>query len=282
MRLGCLYGVGVGPGDPELLTLKACRVLREAAVVVVPKRGPRDEGYAFGIVRHLLDPARQEVLELVFPMTRDRRRLERAWEDHAATVAARLQAGRDCAFITEGDPFFYSTFIYIWERLRRCLPGLRAEVIPGVSSVHAAACRAGVPLACGDERVAVLPGVGDAEEVRRHLAHFETVVFLKCHSGLPTLLSVLEAEGLEGSAVYVKKATAPEEEVVADLRDLAGRDAEYLSLVIVRRPAAPGVSHHGGAGAAGLAEGGGAAGLAEGAGRADGAGLGGAAGVAGA
>lgn len=252
---GCLYGVGVGPGDPELLTLRACRVLREAGVVVVPKRSPRDEGYAFGIVRHLIDPSRQEVLELVFPMTRDRQRLDSVWESHAAAIASRLATGRDCAFITEGDPFFYSTFIYVWERLRRRFPGFRAEVVPGVSSVHAAACRAGVPLASGDERVAILPGVGDPEEVRRHLESFDTVVFLKCHTGLPTLVRALEEGGLACQAVYVKKATAAEEEVVADLRAMAGREPEYLSLVIVRRtgegpagPAAvPGLEPAGGA-----------------------------------
>ncbi len=162
---GCFYGVGVGPGDPDLLTVKGLRILASVPVVLVPKRSAEDAGYAYGIVRGLLDPSRQEIVGLVFPMTRDFARLEGVWDAHVETVAGYLAAGRDCAFITEGDPFLYSTFIYIWERLRTRYPRYRTEVIPGVPSVTAAACRAGLPLANAGERIAILPAAYEAGAV---------------------------------------------------------------------------------------------------------------------
>lgn len=245
---GRLYGVGVGPGDPELLTVKAARLLREVSVVFIPKRSLGDEGYAFSIVRDLLDPVRQELVPLAFPMTRDFASLEPIWDGHADAIAARLASGAEGAFITEGDPFFFSTFIYIWERLRARHPGVRVEVIPGVSSVHAAACRAGLPLADGDDRVAILPAAYETDGIRAALAAFDTVVFMKCSGALPRLIAELERAGLEERAVYVRRATTGAEEVVRDLRTLLDRPADYLSLIIVRRGGTPAPAGAGGRG----------------------------------
>ncbi len=234
-RVGRLYGVGVGPGDPELLTRKAERVLREVDVVAVPRARPGERGYAHEIVAPLLDRGRQEVLELVFPMARERERLEAVWERHAEELARRLRAGLDCAFVTEGDPFLYSTFIYIWERLRARHPDLPVEVVPGVSSVTAAACRAGVPLAAGEERVAILPDVPAGAGALAHLATaFDTLVFMKAGRRTRDVLEAWQGAGRPGRLVYVRRATTPQEAVVEGGEAIAAQDPDYLSLFLLR------------------------------------------------
>src|SRR5436190_23575684 len=109
--LGHFYGVGVGPGDPELLTLKAHRILTTAAVVCAPKRNYSADGYAYGIIKGFINTEKQELLELIFPMSKDRARLIPYWEENIEQIMVRIREGKDCAFITEGDPFLYSTFI---------------------------------------------------------------------------------------------------------------------------------------------------------------------------
>ena len=237
MSGGRFYGIGVGPGDPELLTLKAERLLRQCAVVCTPKRNLRDDGYAAGIVRDLLRPAEQEELALEFPMNRDWERLKPYWERNAALIQERLTAGKDCAFVTEGDPFLYSTFIYLYQYLRRHHPEVPIEVVPGVTSFTAAAARAGLPLANQDERIAVLPTVKDTAEAVQILSQFDTVVFLKVNAVFDRVLAALEQLDLVDRAVWVHKATAPgAEEIVTDIRSLVGRGRlPYLSLLLVRK-----------------------------------------------
>ncbi len=232
---GCLYGVGVGPGDPELLTLKAVRVLQQAPVVVAPRKTSRDRSYAYSIVEHLVDEARQEVLPLVFPMKKDLNELRLYWRDACDAIYQRLSAGKDCAFLTEGDPLLFGTFIYIYEMLRELHPDVRMEVVPGISSINASAARAGIPLVSGDDRLAVLPATYEGDKLRETLRDFDTVVLLKVHSVFDQVLDLLEEMGLTDGAVYVKKCTTSSEEIVRDIRRLRGQKLDYLSLLIVRR-----------------------------------------------
>ncbi len=232
-QLGTLYGVGVGPGDPELVTLKALKLLRRVPVICVPKRGISADSYALGIVGHLLDRDRQEVLELVFPMTKDRARLEAAWKEAARQVSVRLVRGLDCAFITEGDPTVYSTFMHLMGTVRQSLPHVVVEVVPGVSSVTAVAARVGWSLAEGDERIAIIPATYEDQLLRESLERFDTVVLMKVNSAWDRLAPLLEELDLLDRAVYVARASSPQEEVVWDVRSLAGRKLDYLSIVLV-------------------------------------------------
>lgn len=233
--LGRLYAVGVGPGDPELLTRRAERVIRSADVVLAPRRGRREPSFALGVVEHLLDRGRQEVLELTFPMTRSAEALERAWAENAAAVAGRLRAGRTCAFVCEGDPSLYSTFLRLWDRLRRELPEAEVEVVPGVSSLMAAAARAGLPLATGEEALAVLPEVPTPAELDWLLRRFATVAVLKGGKRRDNLLAAWRAAGAPGRLAWVRRATTPEEEVRTDPAAIAAAADDYLSLCLVRR-----------------------------------------------
>ncbi|MBI4318258.1 MAG: precorrin-2 C(20)-methyltransferase [Chloroflexi bacterium] len=235
-RLGRLFGVGVGPGDPELLTIKAARILREVPVVVVPRKTSRDESYAYSIVANIVDHSRQEVLPLVFPMKKDLGELRLHWRQACDAIYLRLLEGKDCAFLTEGDPLLYGTFIYVYHMLRDQRPQIDVEIVPGVSSINAAAARAALPLVSGDERLAVLPASYEGGKLREALQKFDTVVLVKLRDVFDEVLNLLEEMQLVNNAVYVKKCTATDEEIVRDIRTLRGQRLDYLSLLIVRKP----------------------------------------------
>lgn len=230
-----IYAVGVGPGDPELLTRKAERILREVPVICAPTANPVDSSYALSIVEQFLDRSRQEVIVQVFPMRKDQTGLAEFWETAAAEVAERVRRGNDVAFITIGDPFLYSTFLYLYRIFRDRYPDIPVEVVPGISSINAAAVAAGLPLGMAAERIAIIPAAFAEENLRRTLSEFDTVVLMKVSRVFDGIYELLKELGLEHKAVFVSRVGAPEEEVVFDLETLVGRKLDYLSLLIVKK-----------------------------------------------
>ncbi len=226
-----LYGVGIGPGDPELITLKGKRVLEEVDVIAVPKAGAGKESIALDVVSRVVDLKGKEVLELLFPMKREG--LEAYWEEARRKVLERLSEGRDVAFITLGDPLFHSTFIHLIEGLE---PGGRIsiDVVPGVSFIHASTASALLPLAKGEEKVAIVPATYGKEGLKEVLEGFETVVLMKVHKALEEILSLLEEMGLKDRALFISRAGWEEEEVVRDLSSLRGREVDYFSSIIIK------------------------------------------------
>ncbi len=235
MSLGHLYGVSVGPGAPDLLTLRAVRVIREAPVVAWPACKPGAPSYARRIIAEYLDPERQELLGLVFPMSRDQASLLPVWRENAAILAGHLRAGRDVAFVTEGDASTYSTFQHVREAVAEQLPEAGSSVVPGVSSVQAAAALAGRALAQADERVAIVPATWRIEELRETLLHNDTVVLLKVARELPRVIDLLAETGRLGEAVLVSRGTAAQSIVSEDLERFRDRRLNYLTLVLVAR-----------------------------------------------
>ncbi len=231
---GCLYGVGVGPGDSELLTLKARRVLQQVPVICVPQSETSQESYAFNIVREFIDTQAQTILRISFP-TDDAQGAAQVWRSAADTLAERLKQGQDVAFITEGDPMLYSTFSYVLESVRSAYPEIPVEIVPGVSSVMAAAARAGVPLVTHGQRLAILPAVYGIDDLREAIANYDTIVLMKVNSVLLDALVNLERLGLAGKGIYVRRATTEQEQVVNDLSQLSAEDLDYFSLLIIRR-----------------------------------------------
>lgn len=231
---GRLYGVGVGPGDPELLTLKAQRVLRQVPVVCAPQSDTSEESYAFNIVSDLIDLGKQEILRFTFP-TDDAEEAAEVWHHAADTIAQRLKQGQDVAFITEGDPMLYSTFAYVLDSILEQHAGLPVEVIPGVSSVMAAAASASVPLVTHGQRLVILPAVYGIDDLKEAIASYDTVVLMKVNRTLLQALANLENLGLAGKAIYVRRATTAREQVVRDLHQLSEEDLDYFSLLIIRK-----------------------------------------------
>jgi len=226
---GTLYGVGVGPGDPELITVKGLRLLRAAAVVFLPVREEGRESYAGTIAAEYLDATRQEIVLLVYPLRRGERDRGR-WDANADAIAARLRGGRLGVFLTEGDPLLYSTFIHALLPLRARHPELAVGVVPGVWSGSAAAAALGEPLVDADERLAVLPATYAGPELGAVLRAYDTVVLLKPGADREALRRVIADAGAQ--AVWVQRVGRPEQRISRDLAALPPHD--YFSLLIVR------------------------------------------------
>ncbi len=232
--MATIYAVGVGPGDPELLTRKAERILRRADVILAPVSDPGEASVALATIREFLDESRQEVIVHQFPMTSDRARLIPAWQEAAALIAVRAEAGRDVAFVTIGDPLFYSTFIYLQRILREICPHIPIEIVPGISSVNASAAQAGIPLAEGDEKMAVIPATAGVDKIAEALARFETVVLLKVKPVFGEILELIRQTGRERSTVFVERAGSDRQKVLTDFAEIAAHAPDYLSLMIIR------------------------------------------------
>ena len=231
---GCLYGVGVGPGDPELLTLKASRVLQRVGVVCVRQPESGSENFTLDVVREFLNESTQDIVRLPLP-SEDTPGSATTWDAAFKNILSWLGEGRDVAFITEGDPMLYSSFSYLLDRVRAANPEALVEVIPGVSSVMAAAASAGVPLATHGQRLAILPAVYGIDDLRQAIASYDTVVLMEVNRTLPDALANLEKLGLAGRAIYVRRATTQREEVVQNIHQLSEEDFDYFSLLIIKR-----------------------------------------------
>jgi precorrin-2/cobalt-factor-2 C20-methyltransferase len=226
---GRLVGVGVGPGDPELLTVKGMRMLREADEVFVPVADTGEVGRAEATVREYLDEER--ITRLLFALSDDAQARERNWTHAAREVTGHLREGKTCAFATIGDPNVYSTFTYLTRAVRDIEPHAEVETIPGITAMQDLASRSGTVLLEGDERLALLPFTAGEESLREALAGFDTVVCYKGGSRLGEVLRVAEWEGRLEGAVYGARLGIDGEEI-APARELVGREGTYLSTVV--------------------------------------------------
>jgi precorrin-2/cobalt-factor-2 C20-methyltransferase len=233
---GKFYGVGVGPGDPEALTLKAKRVLEQVEVIFVPKSEIKKSSLAWSIISQMLK-GKAKIYELVFPMTKDEKILNQYWAKAADKIASELFKGKDAAFITIGDPLLYSTYIYVFHLLKARYPDLCIETLSGISAPFASAATAGVSLAEGEEKLAILPVTKDLQqELPPILEHFDTVILLKVGSKLEKVLGVLEKLKVLKSSVFVSHVGGKEEYVERDFTRLKGKDLGYLSVIIIKKP----------------------------------------------
>jgi precorrin-2/cobalt-factor-2 C20-methyltransferase len=234
-KIGRLYGVGVGPGDPELLTLRAYHLLSRIPVIFVPLKDEKSSSYARSVIKSLVKKSDGKVIGVVLPMLRDKEKLADYWLKAADNIWQYLKKGEDCAFVNIGDPLLYGTFIHILETLQKSHPEIEVEVIPGISSISAAAARAVVPLASNDERIAIISGNREDKVIRETLENFDTVVFMKMNKVFDRLLIILEELNLIEKCVYVRRCTTQDEEIIRDISKLKGEKVDYFSLLIVRK-----------------------------------------------
>lgn len=222
---GTLYGLGVGPGDPELLTLKALRILRSVAVVAYPAP---DTGRSFArriVEAHL--PGGQEEIAIVIPMRTERFPARAIYDEAAARVGARLREGLDVAVLCEGDPFFYGSFMYLFERLG---PRFPTRIVPGVSSVMAASAALRRPLAARNDVLAIIPGPLPDAVIAGRIAASQGFAVVKLGRHLPRVKAVIEGLGLTGACAYVERVSLPEERVMP--LAAAPEEAPYFSMIL--------------------------------------------------
>jgi len=240
MRKGRLLGLGVGPGDPELITLKALRLLQSAPVVgyfvAKAKASKGQGGNAFGIIEaHLTDEQRR--LPLVYPVTTEKLAPPLSYEDViadfydtcAVQIAAELDAGRDVAVICEGDPFFYGSYMYLHDRLAE---RYEAEVVPGVCSMLGCASVLGTPLVYRNQSLSVLSGVLPEEELEQRLRNAEAAVVMKLGRNFDKVRRVLQRLGLAERAHYVERATMDNQHIVP-LDEVDPLASPYFSMILV-------------------------------------------------
>jgi precorrin-2/cobalt-factor-2 C20-methyltransferase len=223
---GIFYGIGVGPGDPELLTLKAVRLLKTCEIVAIPHRDPQ-KCFAYRIASGAADLSEKPLLCIDMPMTHDQKAREAAYERGAREIAAALEAGKNVAFITLGDPSVYSTFAYLEQRVSAM--GCDTEWVPGVPSFCAAAAAKKTPLCTDREPLHILPGSANVQEA---LALSGTKVFMK--GELSGLLDALETQNTEAFAV---ENCGTEDERVYRTRSEIPADAGYYLVTVVKEEA---------------------------------------------
>jgi precorrin-2/cobalt-factor-2 C20-methyltransferase len=227
-----VYGLGVGPGDPELLTLKALRILRAAPVIAYPAPDVGDSFARQIVAPHL--PGGQQEIAIRMPLGDGQFPKAEIYDSAAADISAHAAAGRAVAVLCEGDPFFYGSFLYLYERLVERCP---VEVVPGVSSLMACAGAAGLPLARRNETLTVLPAPLADEALRARLAGAEALAIIKVGRHLGRVRRLLaECARLDG-ACLVERATLATQRIAA-VRDLRDNAAPYFSMVLVPSVAA--------------------------------------------
>ncbi len=238
---GTFYVVGVGPGDPQLMTLKAAEILKKCAVWFVPSAFENGGSMALKIAAGVVSQEGKTILSHRFPMKQVHRgqvvdiEVKNAWQEAAKTIMACLRDGQDVVFPTLGDPAIYSTGFYVCETLQEYGSPFHIEIVPGVSAVGASSAAAAVPLCLGDERLVVIPATFANERIRELLQLSDVAVFMKVHKVMPRLVDLLEELGLVEKAVLVERCSLLDEKIWRDVRQAKDKEIHYFSTMIVRK-----------------------------------------------
>jgi len=232
MKPGTLIGVGLGPGDPDLLTVRSARLIAQAAVVAYPTL-PGTDSFARRIASGFISEGTQEIV-IEIPITRERAPAQAAYDLGAARIADILALGQDVVVLCEGDPFFYGSFMYLHARLA---DRFDTEVVPGITSVAAAAARARTPLTARNEVLATVPAPLPDDAIRRRIDIADSLAILKLGNHLGRVRALLNNLGLSDRAIYIERATL-DDEIVLPLVD-APDPAPYFSMILVTKGADP-------------------------------------------
>ncbi len=234
LKYGTLYGIGVGPGDPELMPLKSVNIIKRVPVIFAASSTKNDHSQAVKIAAPHI-PATSEVRLLSFPMTKDRAEKEACWKTHAATIIAELATGRDAAFLTMGDSLTYATYGYVLKYILTMAPDAPVVTVPGITSYQAAAARVNRPLVAGEESLLVLSGVEGGDRLR-HLSNcLDNVVFMKAYRNAGDIIDALEETRMLEHSVAVANCSSPDEEVIEDVRALKHRKPGYWTLILAKK-----------------------------------------------
>lgn len=229
---GTFYGIGVGPGDPELLTVKAINALKKIDVLIAPKTEKKSDSVALSIAQPYLKPD-IEIIYQTFPMVRDFAEETEIFEANKEEILRELRGGKNVGFATLGDPMFYSTYIYIFNLLKSC--GVKIVTIPGVPAFLAIAAQIGRPLAYGNDILRIIPATADLAAIKNSLDRADSTVLMKVYKNFPEVVDELKAHDMIADAVLVSRCGLDDEKIITDVAAHKDEPLNYLSTILTRR-----------------------------------------------
>ena len=234
MEIGTLYGIGVGPGDPELITLKAAKILRCTDAIFAAASPQKSHSLAFQIASsHLKEGV--SVMLLNFPMTRKKDELKSAWAENARKVLSILKQGKNAVFLTLGDPMTYSTFGYLMRTIKEIAPDTPIEIVPGITSYQAGAATCGFVLAEGEESFTVISGALGAQRLKEVVKHSDNVVMLKVYRSYNEIRNTLDDLDLTGNSILISWCGLNGERIIRNLKGSSNTNPPYLSFLLIRK-----------------------------------------------
>ena len=230
--IGTFYGIGVGPGDPELLTVKAIDALKKIDVLIAPKTEKKSDSVALSIARPYLKPS-VEIIFQTFPMVRDFAAEKKIFEANTDEILKNLRGGKNVGFATLGDPMFYSTYIYIFKLLEP--RGVKIITVPGVPAFLAIAAQIGRPLAYGNDILTIIPATAELDAIKNFLDKADATVLMKVYKNFPEVVDALAARNLIDEAILVSRCGLDDEKIITDVAAHKDEPLNYLSMILTRR-----------------------------------------------
>jgi len=232
-KKGKLYGIGVGPGDPELIPLKSIRILKGVDIVFAASSSKNDYSIALGIARpHLNEDT--TVIRLSCPMIADIEKKRQAWQKNAKIVIEYLNQGKNAAFITMGDPLTYSTYGYLIKEVKRLSPDTVINTIPGITSYQAAAALTNTPLSEGDESLLILSGLKEKDQLKNLIGKADNIILLKAYRNMQEICSAIEEMDLIGQTTGIIRCGLDGEEVITDIRKMINKKPHYFTVLMIK------------------------------------------------
>ena len=229
---GTFYGIGVGPGDPELLTVKAINALKKIDVLIAPKTEKKSDSVALSIAQPHLKPS-VEIIFQTFPMVKDFAAEKEIFAANTDEILKLLRAGKNVGFATLGDPMFYSTYIYIFKLLEP--RGVKIITVAGVPAFLAIAAQIGRPLAFGNDILTIIPATAELDAIKNFLDKADATVLMKVYKNFPEIVDALKTHGLIDKAILVSRCGLDDEKIITDVDAHKDEPLNYLSTILTRR-----------------------------------------------
>ena len=236
-----LIGIGVGPGDVELLTVKAVKAIQNADIIMCPASSEDRPSIAFSVVSPIIDKSKnQKIVKLIFPMTKNKDILEATWKKNAKIMAETVLTGKNVVYLTIGDPYLYSTWIYMHKDLKENYPDMDINVIPGIVSMFTFASKVGVSIAEGAEKVAIIPSCYDLSSVKEIAKNSESMIFLKDGRYFDKVIEVLKESGFPDNSIFaIGQDLGTKNEIIRKMTLGEVNDdtltTKYFSILVVKR-----------------------------------------------
>ena len=236
-----LTGIGVGPGDPDLLTVKAVKAIQDADMIMCPASAEDRPSIALSVVETLIDKSKnQEIVKLIFPMTKDKAILEAHWKKNSKIMAEKVLSGKNVVYLTVGDPYLYSTWIYMHREISKKHPEMKITVIPGIVSMFTFASKVGISIAEGAEKVSIIPSCYDLSSVKEIAKNSEVLVFLKDGRYFDQVIELVRESGFPEDSIFaIGQDLGTDKEIIRKLRLGDVNDdtltTKYFSILVIKR-----------------------------------------------